>query len=166
MMKIIEIIRKAKIACVAYCMNASMSPIWSVPSSIWWAPTQTTAIEVEVEDEQHHRLHNGGQPIDDEVGVGQLAVRALEFHLLVVLPVERPNHPQTGQTLAGDQIEPVDEPLQPSETRDRAPEEGGDDHEENADRDGHDPGHRWRETVGLDDGADSHKGRHQCQSEQ
>ena len=44
--KIIEIIRKAKIACVAYCMKASMSPICNVPASIRWAPTQMTAIDV------------------------------------------------------------------------------------------------------------------------
>ena len=46
MTKIIEINRKAKMACIAYCRKASMSPICNVPSAIRCAPTQTTATEV------------------------------------------------------------------------------------------------------------------------
>ncbi len=39
-MNIIDIIKKAKTICMAYCMNAIMSPTCMFDSATWWAPTQ------------------------------------------------------------------------------------------------------------------------------
>ena len=71
MIKTKEIIRKAKIICMAYCMAAIISPTCMAPISTCWAPTQMISSIDTVHDQHHHGHQEDHHPVDEEADSGQ-----------------------------------------------------------------------------------------------
>ena len=111
MMNTIDIIRKAKIICTAYCMKAIMSPTCIVPSFTWWAPTQMMTIITPFMRSIIAGIKNTMTPVDEEARFGQVLIGLVELGFFMFLGVEGADDHQAGEVFAHHQVEFINQLL-------------------------------------------------------
>ena len=104
-------IRKENTICMAYCMNAIMSPTCMLRLRHLVRADPDDQQRQAVHDEHHHRHHDHHDAVDEQAGAGQVLVGLVEAVLLEVLHVEGADDHHARQVLARHQVEPVDQVL-------------------------------------------------------